>query len=146
VSGVTASLRRSARVDHALRALLALDGSSAGEPCKLAELTARSPGPQKFLAMILAELRQGGIVDSTRGSRGGYWLARPLAEITVLQVVEALGRGAGAEPGAGAVDPGDGFSTAFWGAIDDRVSGFLATLSLADLALGKLDGQAAPHA
>ena len=38
----------------------------------------------------MARLRKAGLVDSRRGSRGGYMLARPAAEITMAEVVEAL--------------------------------------------------------
>jgi Rrf2 family protein len=43
-----------------------------------------------FLENILAELRRGGIVASKRGGHGGYWLARPAAEITVADVIRTL--------------------------------------------------------
>ena len=38
----------------------------------------------------MARLRKAGLVDSRRGSRGGYMLARPAGEITMAEVVEAL--------------------------------------------------------
>ena len=38
----------------------------------------------------MAKLREAGLVSSTRGAHGGYRLARPAEEITMLQVVEAL--------------------------------------------------------
>lgn len=38
----------------------------------------------------MATLRKSGFVRSRRGSRGGYSLARPMAEITVREVLEVL--------------------------------------------------------
>jgi Rrf2 family protein len=38
----------------------------------------------------VARLRKAGLVDSRRGSRGGYMLARPAVQITMAEVVEAL--------------------------------------------------------
>ena len=46
--------------------------------------------PVRFLESILAELRRSGIVGSQRGSDGGYWLARPAAEVSVADVIRAV--------------------------------------------------------
>jgi Rrf2 family protein len=45
---------------------------------------------EKYLSQIIIPLRSVGLVDSERGSQGGYRLSRPPEEITVRQVVEAL--------------------------------------------------------
>jgi Rrf2 family transcriptional regulator, iron-sulfur cluster assembly transcription factor len=42
-----------------------------------------------YVEQILLRLRRSGIVDSTRGARGGYMLARSPAEITVRDVIAA---------------------------------------------------------
>jgi Rrf2 family protein len=44
----------------------------------------------KFLEDILAALRAAGVVQSRRGKEGGYQLVRAPAEISVLEVVQAL--------------------------------------------------------
>lgn len=46
--------------------------------------------PRSFLAKIFQALTKAGIVRSQRGIRGGFTLARPSAEITVLEVLEAI--------------------------------------------------------
>ena len=46
--------------------------------------------PLKFLENILVELRHAGLVQSQRGVEGGYWLARPAAEITLAEVIRAV--------------------------------------------------------
>ena len=43
-----------------------------------------------FLAKIFPRLEKAGIVTASEGIRGGYGLARPADEITVLDVVEAI--------------------------------------------------------
>ena len=53
----------------------------------LAELQGISPS---FLAKIFPKLEKAGIVAASEGIRGGYRLARPAAEITVLEVVDAI--------------------------------------------------------
>lgn len=46
--------------------------------------------PPKYLAKALQALSAAGIVISTPGPKGGYALAKPAAEITVLDVVDAV--------------------------------------------------------
>ncbi len=46
--------------------------------------------PAAYLAKHLQALSRGGILESVHGPRGGYRLARPAAQITVLDVVEAI--------------------------------------------------------
>ena len=46
--------------------------------------------PTAYLAKHLQALSRAGILEALPGPRGGYRLARPAAEITVLDVVEAL--------------------------------------------------------
>ena len=46
--------------------------------------------PGAYLAKHLQALSRGGILESVPGPTGGYRLARPPAEITVLDVVEAI--------------------------------------------------------
>ena len=46
--------------------------------------------PPAYLAKHLQLLSQAGIVESVSGRRGGYRLGRPAAEVTLLDVVEAV--------------------------------------------------------
>ena len=46
--------------------------------------------PESYLAKIFQELSRDGIVRSHRGARGGFSLARPAAEITLKQIIEAI--------------------------------------------------------
>src|SRR5665213_1320532 len=79
----------SAKVDYAVRALLALSLHPAGRVSGAA--LAETQGlPSKFLEGILAELRRSSIVVSSRGSDGGYRLARPASEITIADVFRAI--------------------------------------------------------
>lgn len=53
----------------------------------LAEMQGISPS---FVAKIFAKLEKAGIVTASEGVHGGYRIARPAAEISVLQVVDAI--------------------------------------------------------
>ena len=46
--------------------------------------------PLRFLENILGELRHAGLVQSQRGTEGGYWLTRPADEITLADVIRAV--------------------------------------------------------
>ncbi|MGY0230819.1 RrF2 family transcriptional regulator [Longispora urticae] len=82
-------MRLSARVDYALRACAELAAS--GEKLVTAEKLARAQDiPPKFLESILVQLRRGGIVNAQRGPEGGYWLARPAAEIHLAEVIRVI--------------------------------------------------------
>jgi Rrf2 family protein len=69
----------------------ALPGDEALDPVvPLAEIAEHDGLPLAYLEHLVARLRKAGLVDSRRGSRGGYLLARPASEITMAEVVEAL--------------------------------------------------------
>lgn len=75
-------------VELARRAGQSADGGESVVP--LAEIAEHDGMPLAYLEHLVARLRKAGLIDSRRGSRGGYMLARPAAEITMAEVVEAL--------------------------------------------------------
>jgi Rrf2 family protein len=83
---------------YALSALVELHRHGHDGPVPIAELARRREIPVQFLEQLFATLRRAGIVRSQRGVKGGYTLARPADEITVIELVEVLdgplGRGA----------------------------------------------------
>src|SRR5690606_33911921 len=82
-------MRLSARVDYALRAAAEL--AVAGDGPVTAEQLARAQAiPGKFLENILTQLRRAGLARSQRGPVGGYWLARPAAEISLADIIRAV--------------------------------------------------------
>jgi Rrf2 family transcriptional regulator, cysteine metabolism repressor len=75
-------------VELARRAGESVDGAESVVP--LAEIAEHDGMPLAYLEHLVARLRKAGLIDSRRGSRGGYLLARPAQEITMAEVVEAL--------------------------------------------------------
>ena len=59
-------------------------------PMPIGQVAERRGIPVQFLEQLFSTLRRSGLLDSRRGMRGGYTLARPADEITVLEVVQAL--------------------------------------------------------
>lgn len=83
-------MRVSAKAEYAVRACLEL-AARAGEPPVSVETLAVAQGlPVSFLERIVADLRRGGIVVSTRGASGGYRLARPAEGVTLADVIRAV--------------------------------------------------------
>jgi Rrf2 family cysteine metabolism transcriptional repressor len=80
----------STKAEYGVRVMVELARRSGGEPIPLAEIAAGDGMPLAYLEHLVARLRKAGLVDSRRGSRGGYLLARPAAQITMAEVVEAL--------------------------------------------------------
>src|SRR5437879_371963 len=70
-----------AKADYAVRAVVELAGSSQAEPRKVDDIAQAQSIPVSFLENILTQLRSSGVVRSQRGPEGGYWLARPAAEV-----------------------------------------------------------------
>jgi len=78
-----------AGVEYALHCLLWMTGPVPESPSArdLADLQGVSPS---FVAKIFTRLEKAGIVAASDGIRGGYRLARPLQNVTVLDVVDAV--------------------------------------------------------
>lgn len=74
---------------YAVVALAELARSGAG-PVPLAQVAERREIPVQFLEQLFSILRRGGLLTSQRGVKGGYSLARPADQISVLDVVQAL--------------------------------------------------------
>ncbi|MCB1017305.1 MAG: Rrf2 family transcriptional regulator [Acidimicrobiales bacterium] len=83
-------MRVSAKVDYAVRAAVELAVAAGQGPLKGDQIAARQGMPVKFLESILSELRRAGMVRSQRGAEGGYWLAKPAAEISVADIIRAV--------------------------------------------------------
>lgn len=82
----------SAKTEYAVRAMLELaDASDPWSAPVSVDVLAQGQGlPRKFLEAILADLRRAELVISTKGSRGGYQLARPASEIAVGAIFRAV--------------------------------------------------------
>jgi Rrf2 family protein len=85
-------MRVSAKADYAVRAMveLASSGASESSPAKGEVLAAAQKIPMRFLENILGELRVHGLVQSRRGSDGGYWLAREPDDVTLAEIIRAV--------------------------------------------------------
>jgi Rrf2 family protein len=77
------------RTDYAIRALVFVENADTS-PVKANTIGEAMGIPTGFLQQVLRELLGAGLVTSRPGPSGGFTLARPAEQITVLQIVEAL--------------------------------------------------------
>jgi len=80
-------MRISKKTDYALRALFTLVDHYGGQPIPIRELARRNDAPKRFLEQIMLALKSQGWVDSSAGIRGGYFLSKNPAKITMGEVV-----------------------------------------------------------
>jgi Rrf2 family protein len=83
-------MRLSQGVEWALHCCSVLAGVPAAKVMAAAKLAEFHEVPSAYLAKHLQALSQAGIVESVPGPKGGYRLARPAHEVTVLDVVLAV--------------------------------------------------------
>jgi Rrf2 family protein len=147
-------VRISAKEDYAIRASIELAIADGGTVKR--ERIAEAQGiPSPFLENILLQLKRAEIVDAQRGAEGGFRLARPAKEISVADVIRAvsgpLATVRGVRPQSlEYVDSAESLRE-LWIAVRANLRGVLETVTLADLAGGKLPPRIrklaeAPHA
>ncbi|WP_217559988.1 Rrf2 family transcriptional regulator [Streptomyces sp. GbtcB6] len=135
----------SAKADYAARALLEL-ARQPDRPLTCEAVASSQDIPFRFLKSVVGELRRAGLVRSQRGCEGGYWLGRPAAEITLLDVARAVDgevitlRG---EPLAGLDYPGPAVGLPdVWRRIEEEATAVLAGVTIAGLLLSEPAGRA----
>jgi Rrf2 family transcriptional regulator, iron-sulfur cluster assembly transcription factor len=128
---------------YAVMAMTDLAGQGDVRAVPVAEIAARQQISQAYLEQLFNRLRRRGLVTSHRGPGGGYRLAKPAAETTVADVVIAVDEplraircGGG---GAGCMKDGARCLTHdLWEETGRQIRAYLASVSLADVASGRL--------
>jgi Rrf2 family protein len=123
---------------YAVRALTELarrEETQPGKPVRLGDIADSRDMPLQFLEQVFAALRRGGVVRSRRGAAGGYSLAHPATEISVLEVVAALdGVPSPAECTQGLCERVDGCGAAsVWIEVQQALEEVLGGTSIGDL-------------
>jgi Rrf2 family protein len=78
------------QADYAVRAVRYLSGLENGQRAPTSEIARQQHIPPSFLAKIISQLSVAGVVQTSRGARGGVSLARAANKISLLEVVEAI--------------------------------------------------------
>ena len=83
-------MKLSPAAEFAVRGVLAVAENQGQGAITLDEVCRQRDLPKQYLVKIFSSLSRAGLVDATRGKRGGYRLARDASEITILEVIEAV--------------------------------------------------------
>ncbi len=83
-------MRITSSIEYATRLMTALARAHGGEPVAAERLAESDNVPADYVSQILLKLRRAGLVESRRGSAGGYALSRPPERITLSEVVRAV--------------------------------------------------------
>ena len=78
------------QADYAVRAVAFLARLDSDHRAATSQIAEKQKIPPSFLAKIVSQLSVAGLLQTSRGARGGVSLSRPPDEITLLEVVEAI--------------------------------------------------------
>ena len=141
-------MRFTAQEEYGLRCMLQLArrAPAPSDSVSMAEIAEAESLTAPYVAKLMRTLRQAGLVDATRGQKGGYRLSRPANEISVGEVLVALGgrlytpEFCARHPGneAACVHSTDCTIRALWGKVDGLVHSVLDRTMLSDLAASDL--------
>ncbi len=127
--------------EYAIRGIVYLAKQSPGKVILVSEVAEATGVPQTFLAKIFQSFAKLGLVNSFRGTGGGFLLGRPAAKITLRQVVEAVE--GPIIPNRCLSDEGNCGRTSectvhpVWRRIQEEIAAILDGVTLEDLAKGK---------
>lgn len=144
-------MKVSTRVHYGLRAMTELAQSyEEGRPVSIAEIARHESLPLSYLEQLVGELRRAGLVEGTRGVRGGYRLLQAPDQITVGHVYRVLeGEVAPVDctaeeylPGTCSREQGC-LSRTVWERVQQAVLGVLDSTTLVDVLRGEQQRHAA---
>jgi Rrf2 family iron-sulfur cluster assembly transcriptional regulator len=131
-------MRITTRGRYALRATLALAKLCKDDtPISINILSETENISSFFLEQIFFKLRKAGIVSSARGPGGGFYFARPLADLTVKAILDAAGEDLDVGPCDKHTDTCDRLdcciSHKVWVDLADLISNYFNGLTLASI-------------
>jgi Rrf2 family transcriptional regulator, cysteine metabolism repressor len=83
-------MKITAKAEYACLAVIDLARSGNGTPRRIKDIAEAQGIPERYLVQILLQLKSVGLVQSARGSVGGYHLVRPADRISVADVITAI--------------------------------------------------------
>lgn len=135
-------MKLSTRAEYGIRVLVVLAHADGERPTSLAGIAKADKLPHAYIEQLVGALRRAGLVTATRGHSGGYRLARPPEEISLVDAVRALDGPILEMPCAGPDDlescdrPQDCSVHEVFERLNNSLSGMLGGTTLADVASG----------
>jgi Rrf2 family protein len=133
-------MKLSTRAEYGIRVLVALARAEGSGPVSLTTVARTEKLPHAYLEQLVGDLRRAQLVTATRGKAGGYRLARPAAEISLVEAMRALDGPILEMPCAGADNleacarPQDCSVHDVFQRVHESLEGALASTSLAEVA------------
>jgi Rrf2 family iron-sulfur cluster assembly transcriptional regulator len=127
-------MRLSTKGRYAVTAMLDLAIHHDEGPVTLADISENQGISLSYLEQLFARLKKQGLVTGTRGPGGGYRLSHPPTEISIAQVINAIGEGIDATLCGGKQDCQDGercLTHELWQKLGAEIYNFLSGITLA---------------
>ena len=83
-------LKISTRCRYGLLAMVELGQCYGQAPVSAQEISSKQHIPKLYLQQLLVKLRRNGLVESTRGTKGGFVLKKDPKKIKILDIVKAV--------------------------------------------------------
>lgn len=129
-------MRLTTRGRYAVTAVLDLALHADDGSVTLADVAERQGISQAYLEQLFRRLKQNGLVVGARGPGGGYRLARTLEDISVSDIIGAVGEGVDATRCGGTGDCQDGeicLTHELWADLSQQIDLFLKRITFATL-------------
>ena len=122
---------------YAVTAMLDLAVSSRDAPVRLGDIASRQDLPEPYLEQLFSMLRRARLVESTRGQKGGYRLAKDPDDISIAEVIRAVDdrlKATACSTRQGCRRKGSSCLTHdLWAGLENHVESYLSTFSLKDV-------------
>ena len=129
-------MRLTTKGRYAVTAMLDVALHAGDGPISLADIADRQGISRPYLEQIFGRLKRAGLVESWRGPGGGYRLTTAPEDLSVADVVGAVGEGVDATRCGGTGDCQDGqicLTHELWADLSMQIHLFLSRITLADL-------------
>lgn len=129
-------MRLTTKGRYAVTAMLDVALHAADRPISLAEIADRQGISRPYLEQIFGRLKRAGLVESWRGPGGGYRLSTDPENVSVADVISAVGEGVDATRCGGTGDCQDGevcLTHELWSDLSMQIHLFLSRITLGSL-------------
>jgi Rrf2 family iron-sulfur cluster assembly transcriptional regulator len=130
-------MRLTTKGRFAVTAMVDLSMRQTRGPVTLAAISERQHISLSYLEQLFGKLRRAHLVNSVRGPGGGYNLAKPVAEITVADIISAVDEPMDATQCGGKENCIDGdrrcITHDLWATLNEKMNDYLSSVSLADV-------------
>jgi len=129
-------MRLTTKGRFAVTAMVDLSMRQTRGPVTLAAISERQHISLSYLEQLFGKLRRAKLVTSVRGPGGGYCLAKPIANITVADIISAVDEPIDATQCAGKENCNDDrrcITHDLWATLNEKMNDYLSSVSLADV-------------